>query len=407
MRILPTAAALALASLAARPVPAQEAEPRDWRLPFRSPQANLVPPEEMYAHLRPMYAIAQRAPAAKRHLEDGGFEVVDDPDWRREFEAFRQVRYDWGYLSLVLRESRHAPDRAVAFYAATFCPDPQYGLLLVEHIPGEPVRSLREEAFQRAIPCLAAWLPERNEGDLAAWRELKVGPAGERPPKPGEYSHALDPLPFLAMLDLDDAIDRRQALWFLARCSELRPEFGVECLERTRHAFPTLLDSGDAALREAAIDFVATVAPPATGAVPRDADPEAVRAWFAAVDHALFPPIRRISEGLVELHAGDDRDQLVAVARAGLADGTLVERATGRRHGGGAWRGLRIRALPEPLDRLGFAVGDALTAIDGVPIDSAETLLRILDRRAKPGAVFLVEYVAGAGDDRAIEFRVR
>ena len=147
------ATALALSPLAA----AQEADPNavDWRMPFRSPQANLVPPEDMWAHLRPMYEIARQAAPDNVQIEDG-IEVVLDPSWLEHRKAFEAVRQDAGYVSLVLRDSKHVADRAIAFYGAFYLSDPQQVMQLIEHIPGEPSRGLREDAYRRAAGYIQA-----------------------------------------------------------------------------------------------------------------------------------------------------------------------------------------------------------------------------------------------------------
>lgn len=392
-----------------------QAPVRDWRLPFRAPQANLVPPEEMFRHLQVMLDIAQRAPAGEKHLGEDGEEVVDDPAWQAARDRLAEVRFDPGYLSLVLRDSRHAAHRLLAFYAAQYCPQPQYAMQLIEHIPGEPERGLRQAAMQWAVPYVEEWLPKLNEGDIAEWNRLAVGPAGEKPPRPGDPTVSLDPGPFLALAALDEPIDQRQALWFLARCTAARPSFGMDVLDRGRQLLKILAAVEDPEVRLAVVDLLTELDPDRDRAAEHSAvgdgdpvpDPAALLAWLEAVDYQLFPPLRRISAGLYELYPRADRDQLVAVAMAGIQDGSLLTMAGGKTADGDAYYGLRIQALPEPLDRLGLGIGDTLTSINGLPLTSAQTLSRRIELSARPGSSFLLEYVDRGGVPRAIDYRVR
>lgn len=379
----------------------------DWRMPFRSPQTNTAPPEELYRQLRPMYAIAKAAMPDRRSLDATGAEQIDDPAWRAAREEIAGAEFEIGYLSLVIRESRSVNDRALAFYGGFYCPDPRWVFSIIEHIPGEPDRAIRADAFARAVDYLSVQFGRRNEGDLAEWQALKVGPAGEKPPKPGEFSNSLDPAPFVAMLFLKEPVDVRQALWFLARAAEFRPAFGRAALDMARERLPRLIATDDDAVRHAVADFLAAVDPDPERVPPEDLTGEDLTEWLDQVLYALFPPIRRISDGLFELWPGADRDQLVAVGSGILRNGSAGEPATGRTAAGQPWSGMRIAMLPEPLDRLGLAVGDAITAIDGMPVARPAQVLRALEAAAKHRRGTLVEFVTAAGRSGALEYRFR
>jgi hypothetical protein len=407
-----TTLALTLAAaLAAPTVKAQQTAPpgvEDWRMPFRSPQANLVPPADMWTHLRPMYEIARQvAPELKRF--ENGVEIVDDPTWIEHHDKLMGIRLDGGYLSTVLRESQHIADRAIGFYGAFQMPDPGLVFQLIEHIPGEPVRGLREDAYQRAVEFVRVHLPSKVPGDLDAWEKSPRGPDGQPVPRPGDWAYGFDPAPFVALLSVADWRDREQALWFLARCGEARPDFGRYALEIARPRLAELLRSGPTQVRVALRDLVAAVDPTEDREQPADdAGETAWVDWFEAAMDAVFPPIRRLSDGLFELHPHRDRDHLVAVATEGLGAGTLgTGNVNGTTAAGAPYRGFRIEKLPEPLDRLGLAVGDVLTAVDGIPVPTADRLFRTLDKALPQRREFVLEFVDRRGQQRAIRYRVR
>jgi hypothetical protein len=388
----------------------------DWRMPFRSPQANLVPPERMWEHLRPMYEIARKVPAEQRSFENG-VEIVDEPTWQKHYEALLEMQQDAGYVSLVLRESMHVVDRAIAMYGMFYVPEPAYVFNLIEHIPGEPSRSLREDGYRRAIEYLAVHLAMRNEGDLDEWRQLKVGPAGQPPPRPGDYSYGFDPAPFFALLDpkLESGGEREkseatkdhvQVLWFLGRCIELRPALAAPYLDATKDRLRELLVSGEQMQRDAVKAFM-QICDPEGRTVPTGNDADELLLWFDEVVHTVLPPIRHVSEGLVELHPSTDRDRLVEVGAAGLRDGTLGSPANGQTDQGAFYRGLRIAKTPPPLDELGLPVGATITAINGTPLATPADLLRLLETRLKVERALFVEFVDPSGTLRAKEFRIR
>lgn len=408
--------AIVCLSLLAAPAAAQQ-EPTqdpaladDWRMPFRAPQSNLVPPENLWPHLKPMWDISRKSAPELKHFDERGVEVVEDPSWQRHHDALTQIAMDAGYLSAVIRESRHDVDRAIAFYGAFYVPDPATVINLIGHIPGEPVRAIREDAYVRAIEYLRVHLPARVPGDLEEWQKVRVGPGGQKPPRPGDFAFALDPSPFVALLSVDDPRDQEQALWFLSRLAELRPKLGTLSLDLAKARLRELVNDGNEKVRAAARAFVAILDPLVEGRdTPEDdAAPEAWTAWYDAVLHDVFPPIRRISEGLYDLYPSEDLDELVRVGRRALRDGSLVTgNANGTTNSGAPFRGARIETLPEPLDRLGLEIGFVVTAINGVPTPTADAILRTLERSLPHQRRIFVEYVDPRGENRAIQYRRR
>ena len=374
---------------------AQADQVPDWRMPFRKPLVNLQPPEAMWEHLEPMLRIAAEAPAELRRFDEHGVEVVDDPRWRKHLEALRSMPFDAPYLSLVIRESKFEKDRQIAFYGAFLSPDPQQVFALIEHIPGEPSRAIRQDAYLRAASFLRAHPTRRPAADAGPGEDGLVA------------AMRVDPAPFVALLEVDDERDRLQALWFLARLGELRPEAGIEAIGLGHDALRAAAGAESQRERVALRDFVAILDPvDAREAPAKDAVADDVVAWFDVVHHDLYPPIRRRSSGLVDLHPSPELDEIVAAGARALRDGSIgTDAATGSTKDGIAFRGFRLDVLPAPLDLLGLEHGWVITAINGLPTPSAESLLAALRRALPQARRFFVEYVDRQGEVGAVEFR--
>jgi hypothetical protein len=400
---LTLALALVLTPLAS----SQEAGPDavDWRMPFRSPQANLVPPEDMWAHLRPMYEIARSAAPDNKQIEDG-VEVVLDPSWIEHRKALDAMRQDAGYVSLVIRDSQHVADRAIAFYGAFYNPDPQLVLQLIEHIPGEPSRTLREDAYRRAVDYLRAHLGREVEGDLEAWQKLRVSPAEQKPPRPGDFLYGFDPTAFVALWSVDDERDHEQGLWFLARCAEARQGIGKAAWMLGRDRLRELAATGSPKVRVALADFVGRVSGLTCDLEP-DASADTWLAWLEKAHDEVFPPLLRVSAGLYDLYPHADREELAKVGRAHLAAGTLgTDNVLGATKAGLPYRGFRIEKLPSPLDRLGLEPGCVLLSVNGTPTPTGARLTQVLERALPGPAQFVVEFIDVAGQNKAIRYRV-
>ncbi|MGE0143513.1 MAG: hypothetical protein AB7I19_07170 [Planctomycetota bacterium] len=399
---LPNIGLLGALGLLATAIAAQD--PPDWRLPFRSPQANVVPPEAMFAELQPMFAIAQATSSGKRRFENG-VEVVDDPQWQKHRDKLATMNFDAGYLSVVIRESQHPSDRRIAFFGAFYCPIGEYVMNLIGHIPGEPVRALREEAFARAVEWLAAHFDRRNPGDLEEWVKLKVGPAAQKPPRPGDYTFDLDLVPFVALLNTKEAIDQRQVLWFLARCIDIRKAFAPVVLDATRQRLAELITNGDQEVRAAIHDLLTAMEPKPDRVRPRaDGEPAELQSWLAAIDHDLFPPIRRISAGRYEFFEGPETAELIRVGKEILASGEVGDTRNGRTKTGTPYRGFRIAKLPPPLDQIGIEPGWVVVGINGAPIATLESLRRAIEQNLAAKRGLFVEFIDPDGVARGLDF---
>jgi hypothetical protein len=92
----------------------------------------------------------------------------------------------------------------------------------------------------------------------------------------------------------------------------------------------------------------------------------------------MFPPIRRVAEGMFLLMPGPDCDAIVAAGQKALSGSSLGE-ATNRRTADGKWhRGFHVREVPEDLAVLGIRPGTLLTAVNGMPISDGASLLRAI-----------------------------
>lgn len=404
-----TTSCLLLATLVTAPLASQAAEPEqaDWRLPFRNPSQKLDPPENMYRELQVMLA-RSRASGVEPYFNKDGIEVCDDNTWR---EAHRRLlaleRQDAGYLSQVIRLSGSVEDREIALYGMYYNRDLSLVMQLINHIPGEPVRRLREDGYLRAARFLSAQLPKKNAGSLEEWKKIRVGPGGTMPPKPGEFTFEFDEFPFFMLLNTDSPIDQRQALWFLGEVVKARPSTWKDYLAAASPVLYPLALHDDAGVRQSTRDFIALLDPDGEKRkAPGDDAPDSeINAWLDAIMYDIFPPIRHISPGLVDLYPSDDLKAIMATGTRLLQDGSLGDPTSGKTKGKTPtyYRGLRIARMPEPLDMLGLKVDWVVTAINGRPVASCAEILNVL-KAEKWRRSFMVEYIAD-GKQHAKEFR--
>src|SRR5262245_22659732 len=155
------ALSLSVGSLSIGALPGQQQKPppaypeRDALSPFRNPQDIVAPPDELFVKLSTMRRIADE-PGAAKSFDAEGREIVDDDAWREARRQAERIGIDAAILANLMRKSRNADDRAVAFYAGFFSPNEEHVFELIAHIPGEPERKTRERAYPRAIAYLRA-----------------------------------------------------------------------------------------------------------------------------------------------------------------------------------------------------------------------------------------------------------
>lgn len=407
----------------ARPCEAQEPQhvaypERDILSPFRRPTDVYAPPDELFRLLRLMQAIADD-PEASKDFDEKGREVVDDPNWRSLHEKVERLGVDAAYLAQIMRLHRDAGERAIAFYGAFFCRDVDHVLNLISHIPGEPVRRTREAAMPRAVAYLRAHLGRRF-GDLDDERKKAVVAAMPQPGSPAanargikrlpideDHLHDLRLIPFFQLLDLDETIDQAQGLWFLSEVFRIRRDLAQRWTEPALPRIRQLLASEDTTVRDQAIGLLRAIGPRDLPEPPVD-DARALQAWADTAARELFPAIRNLNDAIVEIHPGPERDAIVAAARAALETSAIGDPFLGKHENGQPYRGFRVARVPDELRALAIPAGAVVTAINGVGVFDAASLLRVvgeqLDVLGHPRRL-VVEFVRG-DTLHAIEYRV-
>lgn len=404
-------AALLAALTPACPTLAQEKLPaypqRDALSPFRNPDQIYAPPDELFGILRQMRFIAGKANSPKEFAADG-CEVVRDPRWELLRDQALKCGIDPAILGQVIRRSRNADDRATAFYGMAFATNVADVMNLIGHIPGEPVRRTREEALPRAIAYLRAHL-RRTFGDLSEDEQKamaatlpEVGsPAAKaagitRAPQAEDRLYRLNLVPFYQLLDVDEAIDQAQALWFLKEVFTLRRDLAAASLEPALPTVRTLLLSDDARVREQAAGLLQAIGPKDLAAPPTDGEGPALLAWADRATKELFPPIRNVHDAVVQLQPSPERDAIAAAAVAALETSSIGDAFVGQhQQDGSTYRGYRIARVPDELKALAIPVGAVIATVNGVNIHDAKSLLQQvreqLQRQGHPRRVF-VEY---------------
>lgn len=426
---LAVVAAAALTALLSTGLSAQNHVPaypeRDVLSPFRHPQEVYAPPDAVYAQLRIMRAIAD-GPAAEKHFDDQGVEVVDDQRWQQARQKLGTLGIDAGYLAQIMRTSSNADERDLAFYGMFFCPESADVFNLISHIPGEPEARTREQAYPRAIAFLQAHLG-RKWGDLSEDQQKALGlpaigsPAAnaaglKRPPRPDDYLFSLNLKPFIQLLALDSQDDQAQGLWFLKECSLLRLDLAKAWFEPLLPRLLELLHSDHAKVRAQAVGLYRAIGPKDLPPPPDDNGAE-LDAWADRATRRLFPPIRAVSEALVLLLPSPDRDAIVAAGEQALLGQSIGEAVNAHTKDGQSLRGFRIARVPDSLKPLQLPDGAVITALNGTPVDDGKKLLALIreavaphrDRAGRvvnPQPSLLLEF-AHDGTKKAIEYRVR
>ena len=166
------------------------------------------------------------------------------------------------------------------------------------------------------------------------------------------------------------------------------------------------LKSEDESIRDEAFELIAAADPKSRPALPTDSDPSDVETWLSAVLYELYPPIRVISNGLIDLYPSADLDEVVEVGTELLKRDGIGSVRNGQTNNGAYYRGFHIGRTPEPLDKLGLPIGAIITSINGQPVSESAQLLEVIKTELEVRLQFLVEYVHD-GEMLAIEYRVR
>lgn len=391
---------------------------RDLLSPFRNPNDVYLPPEELFRNLRIMQDLAEAGRAEKR-FDETGREVVADPAWEKAYQEVWKIGLDAAYLANIIRLQRHAPDRLTAFYAGFYLANSHQVLQIIEHIPGEPDRNIRQAMFPRAAEFVQKQLGrkfgELSEDEKKAIRELLPQPGSPaakaqglvRPPQDEDTLHELRVVPFLQMLDLDDPLDQAQALWFLTQVFRVRLDLALVWLEPSLPRLRQLLTSPDKRVRDQAIALFETIGPKDLRRAPSEA--RDLQDWAEEAARALFPPIRNLNDAILQLHPSKERDTIVEAGVKSLETSAIGDAYTGKNADGQWVRGFRLLRLPDELKPLAIPVESVITTVNGVATPNAELLLRTIREQLalqKHPRRLIVEYVL-KGAPHAVEYRIQ
>ena len=389
---------------------------RDILSPFRTPLDVYAPPDELFQQLSIMISIASRQ-GAKKSFDASGREVVDDPAWRQARAKVDEIGIDAGVLAGMMRLHRNEVQRSIAFYGAFYCANIGFVMELISHIPGEPVRSTREAAFPRAIEFLRANLGKRFGQLTDDEKAMVIGALPEigsptamaqgltRLPTDKDHLHDLRMQPFFQLLDVDDALDQAQALWFIKETITAREDFANLWLEPALPRLQQLLMSADENVREQTTAIFQIIGPKNMQAPPKDK--AALIEWAKSAGKHLFPPIRNINDAIVQLFPSEERDAIAKAGVSALENSSIGDPFRGQRKDGSWYRGFRIGHVPDALSQLALPKGAVITAVNGASVGTAEDLLKIVTKQVKAPKPrrLIVEYVV-KGRPYAIEYRI-
>lgn len=412
----PTVLALLLPALAQAQNPQVSVVPMrqgfEYLRPFRTPNKNLQPPLELFDELRQCLAIASNPGTYKLSIDEQGREICDSPAWRdaRRRAEIKAARMG-GYLAVVCQESGSAEDRRLGFYGAYFIDSIQDAVAITSLIPSEPVAKVREEAMARAVVFLKVQMAKKRGGE-----------AGPRPATPVDYSEGraiggrvfedpdaplydFDVTPWCALAETGDVRAKSQALWFLKELTGARKELGKLGLAFMQPFVRSLITHEHEEVRKQARALVAAADPKERAEPKADADSAAVTGWVDAVLYDLFPPVRQISSGLIELYPSGDLDQIVATGKDLLARDGLGKTTSGTA-GGIYYRGFLVQRLPKPLDLLRIPVDAVIVRVNGAPVVDSKELLDVLVQQVAAKKALVVEFIH-QDQTKAIEYRYR
>lgn len=359
---------------------------------FRRPSKTVETPTDAMADLQVMLQLAREHGT---RIDDRGREVCDHPVWQTRRQSLEQKMFNLAtFFGQILLDSNNPNDRRLAAYGTFYLDDPHHVFQLITFFAQEPDRSIRETAFKRSIDYLRVYLP----------RDARVDDeASATAPRP---LYTLAAYPYLDLLKLEDPRDQAQGLWFLGQVMEIRPDSGTAILRESRARVRELLVSDKDLVRRHARAFVRYSDPKQRTVPEDDATDEALLAWIDEITDELFPPIQRVSGGLIDLYPSDELDRAARVGREALTTKEIGETASGKLSSGLFYRGYRINRLPEPLDKLGIPIGAVITSINSQPVSNAKKILEIAERSLEAGHRILVEFVFG-GQSMVMEYRLR
>jgi hypothetical protein len=329
---------------------------------------------DLLIDLQEMRRLASEAKPDELVLDEKGREICTLSTWERAYGNVKANSLSMaGNLSEVLRKSDSALQRSVCVYGIFYFNNPQDVIKLITVLPGEPLQKTREDGFKRALNYLKVHFPLNR-------------PQNPRFPDNGIVvpKYDFNPLPFFLLLEQPMGIDQAQGLWFLTEVLKIRPDMGRIYLEETLPEVRKLIVSEDKLVREHAARFLAAIER-RRERVPMDpvgADDEILTKWLQDLEHDLFPPIRHVSSGIVDLYPSDELDRLVAAGKRILNDSLLPKGSASTPKSVLKVRyGVRIASLPTPLDQLGLPENAVVVQINGQDTRSAADVRRLIEEQ--------------------------
>lgn len=347
--------------------------------PFRKPGEKLVGAQvsqlnDLLRSLRKMMAIANKADPKQVSFDSTGREVVQDDAWKAAYETVKQDGLKMaGWLGLILQKDVDAVRRGLAAYGMYYLNNPQEIFHLISYLPGEPRADIREAGMQRALEFLSVHLPESK-------------PQNSKSPDNGIVvpRFLFNPLPFIQLLDQPNNVDIGQGIWFLSELLKIRPDLGRAYFDEIYEILPKLLRSKSKTVRLRTLDFLAAVDRKSNRRQKVGDSIEAQLEWVKTLDYELFPPIRRISSGVVDLYPSEDLDRLIAAGKKLLASG--LQQGTAKGTGEFVRYGIRLDSVPAPLDQIGIPTGALIVAINAAPTRNVKELRLRIDEALKAAA---------------------
>ncbi len=282
--------------------------------PFRTPNKIVEQKagrlNDLIHDLRTMMNIAAATDQKDVSYDKTGRQVCDDKKWATAYERVKASSLKMeGWLGKVFLEDGDMNRRRVAAYGMFYFNNPQNVFHLISYLPAEPSREIREDGFERAVEFLKVHLPESKPQNPKYPNNGIVAPRYE-----------FNPLPFMQLLHTDKKIDQAQAMWYLTEVLRCRRDLGKVYFDEIRDVLPKFLASESNMIRTRTVEFLAAI-DPKRGRVPGpDATNEDRIKWLGQLEYELFPPIRQVSSGVVELYASKDFDDVVRVGKRVLAD---------------------------------------------------------------------------------------
>ena len=192
----------------------------------------------------------------------------------------------------------------------------------------------------------------------------------------------------------------------MKECFWIREELAVIWMERMVPRLRMFLASEDERVRKEAFGVIEAADPSRRPVPSMDSEFKDIEEWLNAVLYDLYPPIRVISSGLIDLYPSEDLDEVVKVGTELLARDGIGSARNGQTRNGVHYRGFHVARTPEPLNKMGIPIGAVITSINGQPVSGSARLLEIVKTELEHRVQLLVEYVHD-GNLLAIEYRVR